>query len=237
MTKVINFSIDGTNCIAEKGQYILDAAKANNIYIPTLCNLPGIKPRGSCRICNVKVNGKLMTSCTTPVSEGMQVENNTDELLDLRKAIVELLFVEGNHYCPFCEKSGNCELQALAYRFKIMVPRYPYQFPDRDIEASSKNLIKDHNRCILCKRCIRAVRDENGHNIFAFKRRGYKVVINVDSKISGSLNDELAQKAMDICPVGALIKKEQGFNIPIGKRTYDNQPIGHEFDTTNSTNF
>jgi [NiFe] hydrogenase diaphorase moiety small subunit len=234
MSKVVNFSIDGKNCMAEKGQYILDAARANNIYIPTLCNLPGIKPRGSCRICNVKVNGKLMTSCTTPVAEGMQVENNTAELLDLRKAIVELLFVEGNHYCPFCEKSGNCELQALAYRFNIMAPRYPYQFPDRDIESSSNNLIKDHNRCILCKRCIRAIKDENGHNIFAFKRRGHKVVINVDSKISDSLNDELAQKAMDICPVGALIKKEQGFNIPIGKRTYDLQPIGHEFDVTNS---
>ena len=234
MSKVVNFSIDGKNCMAERGQYILEAARANNIYIPTLCNLPGIKPRGSCRICNVKVNGKLMTSCTTPVAEGMQVENNTDELFDLRKAIVELLFVEGNHYCPFCEKSGNCELQALAYRFNIMAPRYPYQFPDRDIEASSNNLIKDHNRCILCKRCIRAIKDENGHNVFAFKRRGHKVMINVDSKIADSLNDDLAQKAMDICPVGALIRKEQGFNIPIGKRTYDLQPIGHEFDVTNS---
>ena len=234
MSKLINFSIDGKSCTAERGNYILDAARKNNIYIPTLCNLPEIKPRGSCRICNVKVNGKLMTACTTPVAEGMQIENNSEELSDLRKSIIELLFVEGNHYCPFCEKSGNCELQALAYRFNIMVPRYPYQFPDRDIEASGKNLIKDHNRCILCKRCIRAIRDEEGHNIFAFKRRGHKVQINVDSKIADSLSEETAQRAMDVCPVGALIKKEQGFSIPIGKRAYDRQPIGHEFDMTNT---
>lgn len=237
MSKIVNFSIDGKTCMAERGQYILDAAKANNIYIPTLCNLPGLKPRGSCRICNVKVNGKLMTSCTTPVAEGMQVENDTEELTDLRKAIIELLFVEGNHYCPFCEKSGSCELQALAYRYQMMVPRYPYQFPDRNIEAAGSNLIKDHNRCILCKRCIRAIKTEDGHNVFAFKRRGHKVIINVDTKSSGSLNDELAQKSMDICPVGALIKKEQGFIVPIGKRTYDHNPIGFEYDVTKSVNF
>lgn len=236
MSKIVNFSIDGEQCMAERGQYILDAARANNVYIPTLCNLPGVKPRGSCRICNVKVNGKLMTSCTTPVAEGMEIENNTEELTDLRKAIVELLFVEGNHYCPFCEKSGNCELQALAYRFNMAVPRYPYQFPDRDVESAGHNLLKDHNRCILCKRCIRAVKNEDGRNIFAFKRRGHRVVINVDPKLSGHMTDELAQRSMDICPVGALIKKEHGFVVPIGKRTYDQKPIGYEYDTTKSIN-
>jgi len=234
MTKILNFSIDGVDCMAERGQYILDAAKANNIYIPTLCNLPGVKPRGSCRICNVKVNGKLMTACTTPVAEGMQVENNTNEIKDLRKAIVELLLVEGNHYCPFCEKSGNCDLQALAYRFSVMVPRFPYRFPERTIEATGGNLLKDHNRCILCKRCIRSIKNENGHSIFAFKKRGHKVVINVDTNLSKNMSDELTQQAMDICPVGALIKKEQGFIIPIGQRTYDQRPIGHEFDKSKS---
>ncbi len=234
MTKIVNFSIDGVPCMAERGQYILDAAKANNIYIPTLCNLPGIKPRGSCRICNVKVNGKFMTACTTPVAVGMQIENDTEEIKDLRKSIIELLFVEGNHYCPFCEKSGNCDLQALGYRYHMMVPRFPYQFPDREIEATGGNLLKDHNRCILCKRCIRSIKNEDGRSIFAFKRRGHKVIINVDTKLSKSMNDELAQKAMDICPVGALIKKEQGFIVPIGQRTFDREPIGHEFDKSKS---
>ena len=230
MTAILNFSIDGVHCMAEKGQYILEAAKANNIYIPTLCNMPEVKPRGSCRVCNVFVNGKRMTACTTPVAEGMAVENNTAELNEFRKAVLELLFVEGNHYCPYCEKSGNCELQALAYRFKIMAPRFPYQFPDRNIEASNHKLLKDHNRCILCKRCIRALKDEKGRSLFAFKRRGPKVVINVDTHLTRNMSDEVAQKAMEICPVGALIRKEQGFKVPIGQRTYDKSPIGQDIE-------
>ncbi len=236
MAKIIEIKIDGETCMAESGQYILEAARANKIYIPTLCNLPGVKPRGSCRVCNVKVNGKLMTACTTPVAEGMEIENDTEEIQELRKSIVELLFVEGNHFCPFCEVSGNCELQALAYRFSIMAPRFPYRFPKRDIEASYGNLVKDHDRCILCKRCIRAVKNEDGHSIFAFKRRGDKVVINVDPRLSKDMNEELAQKAQDVCPVGALLKKGEAYKIPMGKREYDKKPIGHEFDKSKSAN-
>ena len=124
MNQVVKVTIDGKECMAQKGQYLVDVARENSIYIPTLCNVPGVKPKGACRICSVRVNGKLMTACTTPVVEGMLVESKTKELEDLRKSIVELLFVEGNHLCPSCEKSGNCELQALAYRYKMMVPRF-----------------------------------------------------------------------------------------------------------------
>jgi [NiFe] hydrogenase diaphorase moiety small subunit len=219
--------------MAEKGQTILEAATANKIFIPTLCNLPELKPRGSCRICNVKVNGKLMTACTTPVAEGMEIENNKEDIFDIRKSIIELLLVEGNHYCPFCEKSGNCDLQALAYKFKIPAPRFPYQFPDRAIEATNEKLLKDHNRCILCKRCIRAIKDDGGRSIFAFKRRGHKVVINVDTALSRDMSDELAQKAMDVCPVGAIIKKEIGFSVPMGARKYDKDPIGTDIEEIN----
>jgi [NiFe] hydrogenase diaphorase moiety small subunit len=235
MSKVLNFTVDGTICMAEKGQTILNAATANKIYIPTLCNLPEIKPRGSCRICNVKVNGKLMTACTTPVAEGMEIENNTEEIINLRKSIIELMFVEGNHYCPYCEKSGNCDLQALAYKYKIPAPRFPYQFPDREIEATNGQLIKDHNRCILCKRCIRSIKDEEGRSIFAFKRRAHKVVINIDTRLSANMSDEQAQKAMDVCPVGAIIKKEIGFSVPIGMRKFDKAPIGSEIEDNKTT--
>ncbi len=234
MSKIIKITLDGESCLAERGNYILQVARANGVYIPTLCNLEGVKPRGSCRICNVRVNGKLMTACTTPVAEGMEIETDTEQLQELRKSIVELLFVEGNHFCPFCERSGNCELQALAYRFHIMAPRYPYGFPERDIEASNDYLIKDHNRCILCKRCIRAIKDESGQSVFAFKKRGHKVVINVDTRLSSVMDEEMAQKAMDVCPVGAIIKKEVGFKIPIGERSYDRKPIGHEFEKSKS---
>lgn len=227
--EIIHFKIDGKYCIASKGQYVLEAAKNNGVYIPSLCNIEGMKPRGACRVCNIKVNGKLSTACTTPVFEGMEIENNVPELNNLRKSIIELLFVEGNHFCPACEKSGSCDLQALAYRYQMMVPRFNFQFPKREVEATEK-LVKDHNRCILCKRCIRAIKDENGKSIFAFKRRGHKVVINIDTDLSGKMTDNHAAKAMDICPVGALITKEQGFHIPIGKRKYDQQPIGKEIE-------
>ena len=226
---IIHFTIDGKYCIASKGQYLMEAAKNNGVYIPSLCNIEGMKPRGACRVCNVKVNGKLSTACTTPVFEGMQIENNLPELNNLRKSIIELLFVEGNHFCPACEKSGSCDLQALAYRYQMMVPRFPFQFPKREVEATEK-LVKDHNRCILCKRCIRAIKDEDGKSIFAFKRRGHKVVINIDTHLSGKMTNDLASQAMEICPVGALITREKGFDTPIGQRKYDHKPIGNEVE-------
>ncbi|OYT12868.1 MAG: NADP oxidoreductase, partial [Bacteroidetes bacterium 4572_114] len=177
MSTLVKFKIDGEECMAEAGSYIVEAASENGIYIPTLCNIKGVKPRGSCRICSVLVNGRPMTACTTPIADGMEIENNTPDLNDTRKAIVEALFVEGNHFCPACEKSGNCELQALAYRFQMLVPRFPFDFPVREIDASNPKLIKDHNRCILCKRCIRAIKTEDGKNIFAFRKRGRNLEI------------------------------------------------------------
>lgn len=229
MNKILKFTIDNRECIASRGQYLLEAARDNGIYIPSLCNIQGVKPRGACRMCTVKVNGRFITACTTPVTEGMQVENHTPELTDLRKKIVELLFAEGNHFCPACEKSGSCDLQALAYRLQVMVPRFPLQFPVREVEEVD-GLLKDHNRCILCKRCIRAIRDEEGRNIFAFKRRGHKVVINIDSRLARNMSPAVARQAVEICPVGALLLKEDGFNTPIGRRKYDNKPIGSDVE-------
>lgn len=230
MSQVVKITIDGIECLVAKGQYIVDAAKDNGIYIPTLCNYAGIKPKGSCRICTVKVNERLMTACTTPVSENMKIENNTAEITDLRKAIVELLFIEGNHFCPACEKSGDCELQALAYRFNMMVPRFPYAFPQRSVDANNPKLIKDQNRCVLCKRCIRAIQNEKGLSIFAYHKRGNEVEIGIDPKIGKDLSDEMALKAMDVCPVGALLIREKGFDNPIGERKYDKMPIGSDIE-------
>lgn len=231
MNVVVKFKIDGVDCMGHRGQYIVDAAKENNVYIPTLCNIPGVKPRGACRICTVKVNGRFMTACTTPVADGMNIENKTAEIEDLRRMIIELMFTEGNHFCPACERSGNCDLQAMAYRLKMLAPRFPFQFSRRDIEASHPRLIKDHNRCILCKRCIRAVKDEEGRSIFAFARRGHQVQIQIDTQLSKNMSEEMAKKAADICPVGAILLKEKGFSTPIGKRKYDHQPIGSDIET------
>jgi [NiFe] hydrogenase diaphorase moiety small subunit len=230
MKQLIHFVIDGKECTAEAGAFLVDAARANGVYIPTLCNIQGLKPRGVCRICTVRINGKLTAACTTPVSEGMVVENNAADLNDMRKSIVELLFAEGNHFCPACEKSGSCELQALAYRFMVLAPRFPYLFPNRDVDASHPKLLKDQNRCILCKRCIRAIKTTDGKNMFAYNRRGNKLTISIDAAGARGISDDLAQKAMEACPVGAIIKKEKGFDVPIGKRIYDNKPIGSEIE-------
>ncbi|MBD3321383.1 MAG: 2Fe-2S iron-sulfur cluster binding domain-containing protein, partial [Chitinivibrionales bacterium] len=155
MNDKINFTIDGKACTADSGQNIVDAAKANGVYIPTLCHFEGLTPAGTCRICTVKVNGSFMAACTTDVAEGMNVENDTDEITEMRKVILEMLLVEGNHFCPACEKSGDCELQAMAYRFKIMAPRFKFTFKPRKLDAGNAKLVLERNRCIFCKRCIR----------------------------------------------------------------------------------
>ena len=101
----IKFTIDGKECTAKNGQTIVEAAKDNHIYIPVLCHFEGLKPAGTCRICTVKVGGRFMAACTTPVTAGMTVENNTPDIQELRKQIIEMLFVEGNHMCPVCERA------------------------------------------------------------------------------------------------------------------------------------
>jgi len=230
MSTLVKFKIDGVECMAERGIFIVEAARENGIYIPTLCNIRGVKPRGSCRICTVLANNRPMSACTTPVLDGMEIFNDTPELNDIRKSIIEALFVEGNHFCPSCEKSGNCELQALAYRFQMMVPRFPYMFPVKEVDASNPKIIKDHNRCILCKRCIRAIKTEDGKNVFAFKKRGMKLEIILDPELGNKFTDELAQKAIDICPVGAILPREKGYNTPIGERKYDKVVIGSDIE-------
>lgn len=230
MSEKVKITIDGKEIEGNKGDLLVDVAADNGIYIPVLCHMRGLIPAGSCRICTVKINGRYAAACTTPIDNGMIVENKTQELEDIRKAIVEMLFVEGNHFCPACEKSGDCELQALGYRYQMMVPRFPYLFEHRDVEATTKKIFLERNRCIFCKRCIRLIKDEKGRNIFAFKNRGAHLEISIDKKLADSISDELALKAMQICPVGAIIKKEIGFVKPIGTRKFDKEPIGSDIE-------
>lgn len=230
MEKNIKFKIDGKACFASEGQYIVEAARDAGVFIPTLCNMEGVKPRGACRICTVKVHGRPLAACTTPIGHGMEIETDTPELDNFRKSIVEMLFIEGNHYCPMCEKSGCCDLQALAYKYNMMVPRFNYNFPVRTLDASSSKLMIDHNRCIECKRCIRTIKTNDGKSYFAFSKRGAKVQVNLDSELGKTISDELANKAMEICPVGAILVKERGFVVPIGQRKYDFIPIGSEIE-------
>ncbi|MCK7477047.1 MAG: 2Fe-2S iron-sulfur cluster-binding protein [Candidatus Moduliflexus flocculans] len=177
----IQFTIDGKACVAKPGQTIVEAAKDNGVWIPVLCHYEGLKPVGSCRICTVRVAGRYMAACTQPVTEGMAVENDVPDLEDMRKALVEMLFVEGNHFCPSCEKSGNCELQALGLPLPDAdVPRFPYLWPGREIDAAAPLLMLERNRCIQCLRCVRAVKAKDGRKVFAAVGRGPRVTIEAD---------------------------------------------------------
>jgi len=227
---MIIITINGKEFSAETGEMLIDIARRNGIYIPTLCNMEGVIPQGSCRICTCLIDGRTMAACTTPVTHRMVVETDNAELEKIRTTIVELLFAEGNHYCPTCERSGNCELQALAYRFNVLTSQFKQIFPTRNVDAKNPKILIDHNRCIQCKRCIRRMGGSGNPAWFSFKDRGHKVKINIDHELTANFTDEMAQKAMDTCPVGAIIKKEKGFDVPIGRRKYDTKPIGSEIE-------
>ena len=236
MNDTITFIIDGVEIKARRGQTIMQAADEAGIYIPRLCSKEGLAPYGSCRVCTVLVNGNPQAACIQPVAQGIVVENNTEKILKIRRKIIEMLFVEGNHFCMFCEKSGNCELQAMAYRLGITAPTLPYFNPQRDIDASHPDILIDHNRCILCGRCVQASKDIDGKNVFQFVGRGpdMKIAVNASAKLSDT-NVDVTDKAIDICPVGAILRKRVGYKVPIGERLYDHNPIGSDIESRGST--
>ena len=232
MPKTVTLTIDGTRVEAQPGETIIEAADAAGHYIPRLCHKPGLESFGSCRLCTVMVNGRPCSACTTPAANGMVVENDVKSIRQFRKIIIEMLFVEGNHFCMFCEKSGNCELQAMAYRFGIAAPRYPYLWPEREVDASHPDILIDHNRCILCGRCVRTSRDVDGKHLFDFVERGTKKRIGVNAQAClADTNADVSDEALDACPVGALLRKRVGYQKPVGQRLYDIQPIGSDIES------
>ena len=221
------FSLDGASIPFATGQTILQAAMDAGYYIPHLCFHPELKPHGSCKVCSVRVNGHMMASCTTPAQPGMTVESDTAEVGDQRRAVVQMLFVEGNHFCPSCEHSGRCKLQATAYELQMTSPHFDHFFPDRAVDASHPDFLLDFNRCILCSLCVRASRDVDHKAVFGLAGRGIgtRLIVNSESGRLGDSDFAFTDKAAQVCPVGAILRKRQGFNVPIGKRTYDTAPI------------
>ena len=221
------FTLDGQSIPFAEGQTIIQAATAAGVYIPHLCHHPEFKPHGSCKLCTVKVNGRQTASCTQRAAAGLHVESNTEELNAERRALTQMLFVEGNHFCPSCEKSGHCQLQATAYQLGMMSPHYDHFFPNRAVDASHPEVLLDFNRCILCSLCVRASRDVDGKNVFALSGRGIRthLIVNARSGLLGDTDFALTDKAAQVCPVGAILRKRQGFAVPIGERPYDQAPI------------
>jgi [NiFe] hydrogenase diaphorase moiety small subunit len=221
------FRIDGVEVPFAPGQTVLQAALAAGRHIPHLCYHPEFRPHGSCKLCTVKVNGSHATSCTLPARAGLEVENDTAELNAERRMMVQLLFVEGNHFCPSCEKSGHCKLQAVAYDLGMVSPRFDHFFPDRPVDASHPALLLDFNRCILCELCVRASAEVDGKQVFALAGRGMGKHLVVNSP-SGLLRDSAiapTDKAAQVCPVGVILPKRVGFAVPVGQRRFDDRPI------------
>jgi [NiFe] hydrogenase diaphorase moiety small subunit len=233
MSDQVTFTIDGVEVRAAPGQKILEAAEAAGIYIPRLCWMKELTPGGSCRLCTVLVNGRPQAACTQPVADGLVVENDVPEIRAWRKQLLEMLFVEGNHYCMVCEKSGNCRLQAQAYRHGVTAPRYPFLFPKRAVDATHPDVLVDHHRCILCGLCVRASRELDGKGVFGLVGRGHGVRIAVNAEGGlGATDLAAADRAASVCPVGAILPKRVGYAVPVGKRLYDEEPIGSDVEAT-----
>ena len=221
------FKLDGKDIPFEDGDTIMDAALRAGEYIPHLCHNPEFPPHGSCRVCVVNANGRQISACTQPAMENIEVDNSSDEIMGQRRALLQMLFVEGNHVCPGCEKSGACQLQAVAYYANMLSPHFTHFFPQRSVDASHADIAIDYNRCILFELCVRASRDVDHKNVFAIDGRGInsQLVINSPSGKLGDSSFAATDKAAHVCPVGAILPKHKAYDMPIGERLYDKKPI------------
>jgi [NiFe] hydrogenase diaphorase moiety small subunit len=221
------FTLDGRTIPFEEGQTIIEAAAAAGVYIPHLCHHPEFKPHGSCKLCTVNIGGRLGAACTNRAAEGMAVESETEALNADRRALTQMLFAEGNHFCPSCEKSGNCQLQAVGYHLGMLTPHYSHFYPARDVDASHPDVLLERNRCILCELCVRASRDVDGKNVFGIGGRGIKsrLIVNSPSGRLAETNLSVTDRSAEVCPTGAIIRKRHGFTVPIGQRLYDHHDI------------
>jgi len=204
--------IDEQEVSARRGQTILEVARENDIEIPTLCHLDGLGDVGACRICLVEVKGtpKLFPACVTTIFEGMEVTTKSERLDRYRKNILELLFAERNHTCAVCVSNGGCELQTMAQQQGLTHVRLPYRNPDLKVDASHERFTLDHNRCILCTRCVRVCAEIEGAHVWDLMGRGEDCTIISDlNEQWGDSSCTKCGKCVQVCPTGALFDKSK----------------------------
>ena len=204
--------IDGEEVSALRGQTILDVARENGIDIPTLCHLDGLSDVGACRMCLVEIKGsnKLLPACVATVFEGMEVTTKSERLQKHRRTILEMLFAERNHICSVCVSNGNCELQSLGQEQGLTHVRLPYRNPELPVDASHERYTVDHNRCILCTRCVRACAEIEGAHVWDVMGRGINSIVITDLHEEwGSSTCTKCGKCVQVCPTGALYDKSK----------------------------
>lgn len=221
---VLTLQIDGRDVAGPEGQSILATAEENGIAIPTLCHLEGLSDVGACRLCMVEVAGhaKLLPACVTSVEEGMHVTTASDRLLDYRRRILELFFTERNHVCAVCVANRHCELQSLASAHGLTHFELPLVHPQAEVDASHERFVMDHNRCILCTRCVRVCAEIEGAHTWDIRGRGSSARLITDLGVpwGESTTCTSCGKCVNVCPTGALSAKGRSVAEEKRKRPY-----------------
>jgi bidirectional [NiFe] hydrogenase diaphorase subunit len=209
--EVRTLRIDGEDISARAHQTILEAAREHELSIPTLCHLDGLSDVGACRLCLVEVKGsnRLLPACVTRVEEGMDVTTRSERLAKYRRMILELLFAERTHICSICVANGHCDLQGLAQAQGLTHVQFPYRYNKLPVDASHERFVVDHNRCILCTRCVRVCDEIEGAHTWDVMGRGIESMVITDLRQPWGESDTCTScgKCIQVCPTGALFEK------------------------------
>jgi bidirectional [NiFe] hydrogenase diaphorase subunit len=221
---VQTLKIDDQDVAGNDDQSILEVATENDIQIPTLCHLEGLSEVGACRMCMVEIKGssRLLSACVTPVKEGMEVITNSERLRNYRRLVLEMLFAERNHVCSVCVSNGRCELQGLAQVLGMTHVHIPYHYPTVGVDASHTRFVIDHNRCVLCSRCVRVCDEIEGAHTWDMMGRGEHTLVITDLNQPWGSSDTCTScgKCVHVCPTGALFEKGRSVSEQLKQRQF-----------------